>query len=216
MGEASTHYTKLPTYKGVAARAKLGAPDASIIYIIRNPFERIISHYMHEWTMGEFKQSLDEHIEINPEMVDYSMYSQQLEPWIEAYGKNRIYLTSLEAMNKEPDRILRAVAEFIGLESEVAWDNEQDSVNAGSQRFRKLPLHGIIFANPIAEVLRRTLVPKTVRDFLKKRRSLSERPEIRLDLVEKLKPYFEEDYRKLCLMFPENQDIKYSFHFAEG
>ena len=52
-GEASTHYTKLPNYPDTVSRLKqaydeAGADYPKLVYMIRNPLERAISHYMHE------------------------------------------------------------------------------------------------------------------------------------------------------------------------
>ena len=47
IGESSTHYTKVPFYDGVAERVYMFAPEARLIYIVRDPIERAISHYWH-------------------------------------------------------------------------------------------------------------------------------------------------------------------------
>ena len=46
-GESSTHYTKLPVFRGVAERLSRFNPEARLIYIMRNPIERLVSHYWH-------------------------------------------------------------------------------------------------------------------------------------------------------------------------
>ena len=46
-GESSTHYTKLPIFQGVPERLFRFNPEARLIYIMRNPFDRVVSHYWH-------------------------------------------------------------------------------------------------------------------------------------------------------------------------
>ena len=62
MGEASTHYTKLPTYPGVVQRLKEHLPNARFVYVMRHPVDRLISHYIHEWSTGVYRCSLEEAI----------------------------------------------------------------------------------------------------------------------------------------------------------
>ena len=58
-GEASTHYTKLPTYPNAAARLHAAHPDAKLIYLTRDPVERLVSHHIHEWTMGNMGRDIE-------------------------------------------------------------------------------------------------------------------------------------------------------------
>ncbi|MDO5706469.1 MAG: sulfotransferase domain-containing protein, partial [Paracoccus sp. (in: a-proteobacteria)] len=51
-GEASTHYTKLPNHPHTLERLRPHVPAPRLIYLIRNPLDRLVSHYIHEWTMG--------------------------------------------------------------------------------------------------------------------------------------------------------------------
>jgi len=54
-GEASTAYTKLPVYPGVPRRAlQLLGPELRLIYIMRHPIERLISHHHHQCVVGQF------------------------------------------------------------------------------------------------------------------------------------------------------------------
>ena len=47
-GETSPHYTNLPRFGGVAERMRevLGA-EARIVYMVRDPIDRMLSHYLH-------------------------------------------------------------------------------------------------------------------------------------------------------------------------
>jgi hypothetical protein len=47
-GEASGYYTHLPDATGVAERIWRFDPNARLIYIMRDPVERTISHYWHK------------------------------------------------------------------------------------------------------------------------------------------------------------------------
>ena len=58
-GETSPHYTNLPRFGGVAERMRetLGA-QTRLIYMVRDPIERILSHYLHN-VGGGYETPLD-------------------------------------------------------------------------------------------------------------------------------------------------------------
>jgi hypothetical protein len=58
-GEASVYYTHLPLATGVAERIWRFNPNARLIYIMRDPIERTISHYWHSViSNSEFRSPL--------------------------------------------------------------------------------------------------------------------------------------------------------------
>jgi hypothetical protein len=52
LAEGSTGYTKRPASEGVAERIHAFNPDARLIYVMRDPFERLVSHYRHTVRKG--------------------------------------------------------------------------------------------------------------------------------------------------------------------
>jgi hypothetical protein len=50
--ETSPDYTYHPVLGDVAARTHAVVPGAKLIYILRDPVERILSHYVHDWARG--------------------------------------------------------------------------------------------------------------------------------------------------------------------
>ena len=69
-GESSTHYTKLPTYPHTIERMRehLG-DDVRMIYIMRHPIDRLISHYIHEWTQRVISSPVNEAVDEHPELI---------------------------------------------------------------------------------------------------------------------------------------------------
>src|SRR6056297_2788047 len=60
VGEASPDYTKRHLYPGVAERINSLLPNVKLIYILRDPLERIISHYVHNYAQGRESKDLNE------------------------------------------------------------------------------------------------------------------------------------------------------------
>lgn len=213
-GEASTHYTKLPTYPETLPRmqATLTAPPR-LIYMIRNPVERAVSHYLHEWSEGNMGADPAAAFAAAPEIVDYGCYARQIAPFVEAYGAQAIHLTSLEQLKSDPGGTFAAVAAHLGLESAV-WVTDMPAQNVSSQRMRRLPLQGLLIDNPVARVLRRTLVPKAVRNRIRAARTRQDRPEIPASLRAEMETTFTADRSALAQIFPDHPALGLCYPFA--
>lgn len=196
-GESSTHYTKLPTYPKTIDRLAALIPNAKFIYVMRDPIERLVSHYIHEWTQGVITCSIDEAIEKHPELIAYSRYAYQLEPWIARFGNDRILPVSFEQMTAEPDAELQRVAAFLGAEGEVKWRDDLEALNVSSQRIRKFPGYELIVDNPLATALRRALIPRALRDKVKSNLQMRERPELSAAMRARLTEIFAGDHRAM-------------------
>lgn len=48
-GESSPNYTNYPFFMGVPERMCSVVPEAKLIYIVRDPIDRVISHYVHNY-----------------------------------------------------------------------------------------------------------------------------------------------------------------------
>jgi hypothetical protein len=206
-GEASTHYTKLPTHPHTMERLRPTLrPDLKLIYMIRNPVERAVSQFIHEWTMGQMAGTAEEAFRDHPELEAYGHYPMQLAPWIEAYGREAVLVTSLEAMTADPQGVLTKVARHLGLAG-ATWAPEKARENVSAERSKRLPLQGLLVDNAVATALRRTLVPKSWRERIRKGRQMTDRPDLTPWLKNDLEERFAPDLALLETLFPGNPDI---------
>ena len=200
-GEASTHYTKLPTYPETLARMTARVPAPKLIYMMRDPLQRAVSHYIHEWTMEVMGDDPVEAFRSHPELIAYSRYAMQLAPFVERYGRDAILLIRLEQMKADPEGTLARVGHFLGRE-DLVWNHDLGDQNVSAERIRKLPLHGLIVDNPVAVALRRNLVPKSVRRWIRESRQMKTRPELPESLKAELRAIFAEDQAELAALVP--------------
>ena len=212
-GEASTHYTKLPTYPDTVQRLAEALASPRFIYVIRNPVERALSQYLHAWSEGEVGRDVLASFEQHPEFAAYSRYPMQLEPYFERFGKGSVLLTSLEALKTDPQGEFARVGKHIGLET-LEWDTGLEAQNVSAQRIRPLPLHGLLVDNPVAEFLRRNLVPKSFRNWIKSKRTRSDRPELPDVLRADLETAFAPDHDALARHFPDFAHLGLSYPFV--
>jgi hypothetical protein len=213
-GEASTHYTKLPTYPQTLARMQAVLPAPKLVYMIRNPMARAVSHYIHEWTEGRLGADATQAFRQTPEIAAYGCYGMQIAPFAAAYGADRIMLTSLEQIKADPDAAFAQIAGFLGLPDGAAWVHDLPAQNVSAARMRRLPLQGLLIDNPVATGLRRALVPKSLRNWVRARRTMATRPEIPADLQTRLQTEFLADRAQLADIFPGHPALDLCYPFA--
>lgn len=199
-GESSTHYTKMPDYPQTIERMASYLPSLKLIYVIRHPIERLVSHYMHQWSQNVIRTDINSAIGAFPELINYSCYSMQLKPYIERYGADNILVSFSEAFRKSPERELQRVANFIGYSGEVTWYDDLPEQNVSSQRVRRFRGYEFIVNHPLMAKIRRGIVPQSLRDFIKGQLIMKKRPVISDEKHQQLNTVFNQDLAELSKM----------------
>ncbi len=195
-GESSTHYTKLPDYPDTVERMGACLEQPKLIYVMRHPVDRLVSHYIHQWSQNIFKCDINEAINQYEELVSYGCYAQQLQPYFDRYGQENILPVFMEKMKTHPQQQLERIAAFIGCQSSVEW-KDIASQNVSNERIRSFYGHKWLIESKPMSILRRALVPRTVRNKIKQKLIIQERPEINSDNLELLTKIFDDDLLKL-------------------
>jgi hypothetical protein len=193
LGEASTHYTKLPTYPQTVTRMRHCLEQPRLIYVMRDPVHRLISQYIHQWSQGEIDCELDIALTRHEELIAYSCYARQLAPYVETYGKSAILPVFFDRLIADPQGELERVCRFIGYSGKVQWEQHLSRSNVSAERVRKFPLYDFIVEHPVAIQLRRSLVPKAVRTKIREFFSMRERPALDGLARNELEKLFDED-----------------------
>ncbi|MAP27335.1 MAG: sulfotransferase [Alteromonadaceae bacterium] len=199
-GESSTHYTKLPDYPLTLKRMQAYLPSLKLIYVVRHPIDRLISHYMHQWSQNVIKTDINQAIDQFDELINYSRYSMQIAPFIDQYGAENIHIVFSEALRVRPQYELEKVATFLGYNNPVIWYDDLPEQNVSSQRVRRFNGYKLIVDNPILAWIRRKFIPQSLRDKVKNRLTLKMRPEIDELHKQKLTRIFNEDLALLGQM----------------
>ena len=117
-GESSTSYSKYPVHRGVPERMWTLIPEAKLIYAIRNPIDRIVSHYVHNFSKRAEKRSLDEALSglENSPYVHYSRYATQLRQFLGYFPEKNIHLVTLEELKTDQRSTLAEVFRFLDVD----------------------------------------------------------------------------------------------------
>jgi hypothetical protein len=115
-GEASTLYTKYPEYAGVPERIAKVLPDVRLIYVVRDPIERMRSHYQHRMMTGAEQSPPEVALLENPTYLNCSKYAMQLERYLDYVPRERILIVTSEDLLLNRKATVQQVYEFLGVD----------------------------------------------------------------------------------------------------
>jgi hypothetical protein len=108
--EASTGYTKYPDETNVPRAIRDYGISPKFIYILRNPFDRILSQYKH--------LHYNDSLRLEPtdqRMVLRSNYFLQLQRYQEYFPVGEFLLLDFDDLKANPDHLFRRTFQFLGL-----------------------------------------------------------------------------------------------------
>jgi len=114
-GEASADYFSAPDSP---ALIKAFIPDVRLVILLRDPVDRLYSHYWHDQRLGydfpDFEMSVRENHLIFQYYFDISRYRMHLENFFAEFSMDQTLILLHSDLNKEPVETLRKVYRFIG------------------------------------------------------------------------------------------------------
>ncbi|HEX8959311.1 MAG TPA: sulfotransferase [Solirubrobacterales bacterium] len=149
-GESSPHYTNLPRFEGVAARIHGHCPDARLVYMVRDPIKRILSHWVHATGAGyETREMVPTLSEPDSSYIHRSLYWMQLQPYLELFDRSQIEIITQEELQAEREETMRRAFRFAGVDEDFTSEQfdrewEKSSAKQGDkyqlmERLIKLP-----------------------------------------------------------------------------
>lgn len=208
LGEASTHYTKLPTHPKTVKRLKEQLPDARFIYVMRHPVNRLVSHYIHEWSTGVYNCGIEIAIDKYPELIAYGRYAMQLEPYFEAFGRDAVLPVFFDHLLSEPQAELERICRFIGYQGQPLWLHDLKPDNVSSERIRKFPGYKFLVESGPATWFRRHFIPQALRNAVKMKLRMRERPVLSEKVQIRLEEEFDHDLEILGKLLGINLDCR--------
>ena len=140
VGEASTLYAKHPLFPGVPERIADSIPDAKLIYLVRDPIERIRSHYQHQVALGAERAPLDEAVFRDPIYIDTSRYAMQIDRYLEVFARDQLLVVTSERLLGEREAAVRDVYAFVGVDQNHVPTNLDREFYRSADRATHSPL----------------------------------------------------------------------------
>lgn len=192
-GEATPAYSAHPFHPGVAERIHSVIPEARLIYLVRDPIDRIVAHYVQQRVDGDWRPfeermrdcELPEHSIVCP-----SRYATQVERYLAHFPASQLLVVDQHDLKHDRRETLRRIFAFLGVEREFWSAGFAEEHNMRADKHALTPL-GRRMLNGWIDPLGRRLAPRrwsaarpAVRRALSRR--LDERPVVEDELRERL------------------------------
>jgi hypothetical protein len=137
-GESSPHYTNLPRFASVAERMHSVIPETRIVYMVRDPIDRMLSHYLHNAGAGYEPRGVEQALG-DPESsyLSRSRYAMQAEPYLAAFGDERVSIISREELRDDRAATMRRVFELCGVDAGFHSEQFEREWETGSARAKE-------------------------------------------------------------------------------
>jgi sulfotransferase family protein len=116
IGEASVYYTHLPLASGVAQRIYDFNPEARLLYLMRDPIDRTISHYWHRVRYHGEHRSAQAAIRSDPQYLDVSHYAMQLTPYLRLFRHDQILALTFEQLIDDTEKSIASILRWLNVD----------------------------------------------------------------------------------------------------
>jgi hypothetical protein len=117
VGEASTSYSKHPVVAGVPERVARSVPGCRLVYVVRDPIERIASHYRHRWANGSERAAIEDAVTRDPVYLACSRYAAQIGRYLDHFPRERLMVLTAEDLRSDRAGTIAEVFRFLGVDA---------------------------------------------------------------------------------------------------
>lgn len=135
-GECAPNYTKRHLFDGVPERIQSLCPDIQLIYLVRDPVERTISHYVGSRLQGREERSFEAAVadEDHSNYVLTSKYHTQLQPYLDRFPEENLLVCATEDLKASPRATLRRMYRFLGVDPTVDSHRTEQRFNVSGMK----------------------------------------------------------------------------------
>jgi Sulfotransferase family len=212
VGEGSVYYSHLPFASGVPERIRQFNPDARLIYVMRDPIERTMSHYWHRVRWNGEHRPIADAVKNCPWYRDVSYYAMQLLPYFECFGRDQIKLVVFEEMISKTSEVIRSICRWLNLGDDWLPTLNHQPLNVTPEKVAQsnAVLHQLLQKNDVFHLAYHSL-PRSVRKIggriLKRKREINRLNVDTSEVVQFLRPLQRRQTQELTQLigreFPE-------------
>jgi hypothetical protein len=199
-GEASTFYTFLPEWLDTHKRLYDYNPDLKFIYIMRQPVERIISHYAHNLVRSIDTAPPEWTVLNRPSYLNRSRYAVQIRPYLELFERENVLLLIFEEYTADQIAGLQQVAAFLEIDPQpfLEADTTPAHKSVGEPYLKYDSVRAVVKTGVFQKL--RTIVPASIRQPVRHRllsNKLGQKPELSTAVRRTLWRLLEDDVRAI-------------------
>jgi len=144
IGESSTNYSKRPMIDGVADRIADYDPKARIVYLMRDPVERTLSHYWHLVRWHDESRDPLAAVRQDPRYRAVSHYAMQITPYLERFGHEQVKPLTLESLKADPAGVMAELYRWLGVDAAFLPPNLGERRNVAERETTQARGHGLL------------------------------------------------------------------------
>lgn len=206
-GDCSTSYLFHPR---AAQRIYDACPDARILVLLRDPVERAWSHYLMNLRMEgpgrrAFKDIHQEH-----EWFTHGLYGRQLEPYVDLFGREQVFVQFTETMAKDATLVMERFARHLHVNPE-SMRHVDTSERHNSHRAR----HWLAKSEPLIKAARMVLPPRLGDSIGARLEARAKKPAMPGEMRERLQGWFEDDVERLQNLGVLDEPVPWTWANAE-
>jgi hypothetical protein len=203
-GESSVHYTNYPRFADVAERIHDLVPGAKLIYMVRDPIDRMLSHYVHNRAGGYERLGPEEALARPSAYIDRSRYWMQLERYLANFPPEQIRIVTQEELNAKREETMASVFGFLGVDASFSspqfhrqWETGQGKGRRFSVMDRIARMPGMRVFDKSYDRLPESMLWMVERVAYSPRRGAVQKPELSDGLRQRLREAFRDDVAAL-------------------
>ena len=135
-GEVSPNYAKAPEYPGTPQRIAALIPHARLVFVARDPVERVRSHYLHDVAVGRERRPIAEALRTDPRYISTSRYGVQLTGYLEHFPHEQLLVILSEDLRDARAATLGRVLEHLGVTAAQAPHDVQFEAHSSAGKRR--------------------------------------------------------------------------------
>ncbi|MEE3327619.1 MAG: sulfotransferase [Myxococcota bacterium] len=113
---------------------ELCGSDVRLIYIMRDPIRRAISHHTHLFQRGGSTADADNDLRTDDLYVDFGLYAKQLECWLETFERSNFLFLRFEDYVRDRKQGYQSAVRHLGLEPRLEFLTEDVLNQAENKR----------------------------------------------------------------------------------
>lgn len=119
VGETSPNYTKHTLFPGVPERMHAVLPEAKLLYIVRDPVARALSHYRHNRLHGREQRDVSDAFAgvHDNHYVATSRYAEQAERFLQVYDADALRVLDADRLRDDAAGLMHDVFAFVGVDA---------------------------------------------------------------------------------------------------
>jgi sulfotransferase family protein len=135
-GEGSTNYSVVGLYPSVPSRIAKAYPEVKLIYVVREPVDRIRSLYQHLLDHKPDPRPIERVVFEEPLYFESGRYAKQLDSYLEHFPRRQILVLSTEDLRRDPHRSLSSIYRFLGVDDRSSLIPIERVYNVASDKLR--------------------------------------------------------------------------------